>query len=268
MEFLAGKGVHMERPNHNGATPLFYAATNGHLDVVKLLLERGVCADTADAEGTTPFHVACRRGDVALAETLADHGVDIDKLASDGQSALEVAVAHERKSVVAWLSRIQSVPATTPKLVAALQRRAWAMLSITPQSGGLLSYDLLELTGKTVPNRVSWQFAMSIVGSPVERSFKPTTMQRLAPPIQNEAYTDAREGVDAVAQRAPPVVPISRPFPGHPAVRGGATGEDVGATRSLQEGARADEAPGLLRAAGMDGGAARETERTERSSTA
>lgn len=207
VKFLADHRVDMELPNHNGATPLFYAATNGHLDVIQLLLKRGVCADTVDAEGASPFHAACRQGHVAVAEALADHGVNIDAVASNGQSALEVAEAHERSSVVSWLSHIQSVPATTPKLVAALQRQAWAKISITPQTSRFLSYDLLELTSKNIPSRVSWRFAMTVVrAQPVaECRSKGSAVQTLVPSVKFNMSTA-----------------VDRPFPCPPALRGAA----------------------------------------------
>ena len=224
VEWLAGEGVDMERPNHNGSTPLFYAATNGHLDVVKLLLKMGVCADTGDAEGMSPFYAACRQGHLLVAEALADHGVSIDTPASNGQSALDVAVANERRSVVSWLSHIQSVPATTTKLVAALQRQAWAMLSITPCISDLLSYDLLELSGKSIPTRVPWQFAMRAVGAPSVSVFK-STVEVMAPPVEDEPRCDTRED-ENVAQLLPGELPRSRPPTCQPALRGGAGGGD------------------------------------------
>lgn len=269
-EYLASEGVDMERPNHNGSTPLFYAATNGHLDVVKMLLSRGVCADTADAEGMSPLHAACRQGHLLVAEALADHGVSIDTPASNGQSALDVAVAHERRSVVSWLSHIQSVPATTTKLVAALQRQAWAMLSITSGISDLLSYDLLELSGKNIPIRVSWQFAMRLLGAPSGRNFK-SPVQTMARPIEDEAHGDATEGVDVATLQLipPPASSLSRPLPCQPTLRGGAASEGGGAARPRPvEGERSDAVPPLLHAAGIDVDGAGETERTERSSTA
>jgi hypothetical protein len=222
VEFLADQHVDMERPNHNGASPMFYAASNGHIAVVKLLLSRGVSANTADADGTSPFHVACRQGHVCVAEALADCGADIDTTAADGQSALEVAVAHERRSVVAWLSHVQSVPSTTPKLVAALQRQAWAAISLSSPLGLLLSYDLLEVIGNTVPARVSWQFAMQIVNQ------LPDGQSDRAP---GDAHTATEQVIPLPTMLpVPPPRPLTPPalpprIRGRPSARGGGGGD-------------------------------------------
>ena len=207
VEFLAAQGVDMTRSNHNGATPLFYAATNGHLAVVQTLLKRGVSGmDTSDSDGVTPFMVACRQGHVSVAEALADEGADIEARSADNQSALEVAKAHDRRSVVSWLTRIQSVPSTTPRLVAARQRLALSMVSGMAMGATActlqMSYDLLETIGKLQPARVTWQFAMKFVQSSGAGQTLPAT-QIAAPPIG----TDGRDLAVSTLLLTRPVTP-------------------------------------------------------------
>ena len=43
---------------YKGSTPLYWAATNGHADVVQLLLEAGADLDKADVEGESPLYWA------------------------------------------------------------------------------------------------------------------------------------------------------------------------------------------------------------------
>ena len=45
-----------------GRTPLYVAAQNGHLEVVKLLLSRKCSLSAADAMGMLPLHHACAQG--------------------------------------------------------------------------------------------------------------------------------------------------------------------------------------------------------------
>lgn len=55
-------------------TPLWYAAANGHLEVVQLLLERGAKVDTEDADGLVPLSWADYHGYTEIRELLLDNG--------------------------------------------------------------------------------------------------------------------------------------------------------------------------------------------------
>ncbi|KAF2818089.1 ankyrin, partial [Ophiobolus disseminans] len=46
----------------DGWTPLFLAADSGHLEVVKLLLEKGADFTVPTNDGWTPLHVASYKG--------------------------------------------------------------------------------------------------------------------------------------------------------------------------------------------------------------
>ena len=46
------------RPNTAGQTPLFAAATGGHVDAAKVLVRAGAEVDAATSEGWTPLHIA------------------------------------------------------------------------------------------------------------------------------------------------------------------------------------------------------------------
>ncbi len=57
----------------NGATPLWIAAQNGHLEVLKMLLDKGANLNV-DAQGLTPLRVAEKRGHTEIAELLRKAG--------------------------------------------------------------------------------------------------------------------------------------------------------------------------------------------------
>lgn len=74
-------------------TPLSYACSHGHLDVVQELLKRHYCRpDREDNEGNTPFLWATRGEHVQIIDVLAGNpGVDINHRNKAGRSAVYVA---------------------------------------------------------------------------------------------------------------------------------------------------------------------------------
>jgi ankyrin repeat protein len=62
--------------NKTGWTPLHYAATNGHLDVMQLLLEHHAYIDAESPNGSTPLMMAALYGSAAAVKLLLDAGAD------------------------------------------------------------------------------------------------------------------------------------------------------------------------------------------------
>ena len=62
--------------NKTGWTPLHYAATNGHLEIMSLLLENHAYIDAESPNGTTPLMMAAQYGSAAAVTLLLEAGAD------------------------------------------------------------------------------------------------------------------------------------------------------------------------------------------------
>ena len=81
-----------------------YACTNGHTDVVKLLLdtsEMNIDLNARSNEGSTAIMLACRHGHKDVVQLLLNHS-DIDLYVKDnsGRTALMIARRWKRKDIV------------------------------------------------------------------------------------------------------------------------------------------------------------------------
>jgi ankyrin len=77
-----GPGMYRSRavPSPTGAmTPLLYAARDGNLPMVRLLLDAGAEIDRPSANGTTPLVVAILNNHIELALNLVERGADINR---------------------------------------------------------------------------------------------------------------------------------------------------------------------------------------------
>ncbi|CAK4105663.1 unnamed protein product [Aphanomyces euteiches] len=62
----------------SGRSPLHEASDNGHLDVLKSLLDRGARLDTTGRIGRSPLHEAAANGHLDVVKELLDRGAGHD----------------------------------------------------------------------------------------------------------------------------------------------------------------------------------------------
>jgi hypothetical protein len=86
-EFL-NSGIGTDSFNSHYGTPLMAAIANGHLNVVKLLAERGANIRESLAFGMTPLMMASRMGYANIVSYLLQSGSEVDATGHTGETAL------------------------------------------------------------------------------------------------------------------------------------------------------------------------------------
>jgi 26S proteasome non-ATPase regulatory subunit 10 len=69
-----------------GLTPLFDAASRGHVEIAQMLLERGAVIDARDDDGETSLHMAVEAGRIQVAQLLLKHGADVNARDKSGKT--------------------------------------------------------------------------------------------------------------------------------------------------------------------------------------
>lgn len=99
---LFEKGADVAVRDHTGWTCLLAASSSGHVEIVKLLLEMNADVSEHDNTKTTPLYFAARNGYVELAKILLEHGADVNAVQQQGWTPL-CAASNENKYDVARL---------------------------------------------------------------------------------------------------------------------------------------------------------------------
>lgn len=94
---LIDKGADVNKP---GWTPLHYAATHGHLDLMNLLLEHYAYIDAASPNGSTPLMMAAMYGTTSAVKLLLEADADPMLRNTQGFSALDFAQKAARVEAV------------------------------------------------------------------------------------------------------------------------------------------------------------------------
>ena len=97
------KGLKYSFTDYEGRTPLSWAAQEGKLAIVRILIYRGANLDEADRERHTPLLRAVKSGHEAVACLLIDKGADIHAKNNWGSTALILALANGHEAVARLL---------------------------------------------------------------------------------------------------------------------------------------------------------------------
>lgn len=84
-------------------TPLNIALSQGHLEIVKVLLNNNADVQTMTKVGWTPLHLASRKGDLEIVKILIDKGAEINSTDRRGWTPLDLASSRGHVNVVKLL---------------------------------------------------------------------------------------------------------------------------------------------------------------------
>ena len=85
--------IHWQDPESENCTALHHACRNGHLEVVKLLVEHGASIAATDGKGVTPILEAAGHECLDVVRFLEENGSDINAVAADGRTILHFSAA-------------------------------------------------------------------------------------------------------------------------------------------------------------------------------
>lgn len=99
VRFLIERGAKLnEQPGE--VTPLIMAAWSGHQETVVVLLQAGSNPNAKDESGWSALTHAARKGYVDIARLLIEHGADVNVRLSDGNTPLSWAQAKKNQKMI------------------------------------------------------------------------------------------------------------------------------------------------------------------------
>ncbi|KAH8717928.1 Vegetative incompatibility protein HET-E-1 [Beauveria bassiana] len=106
----------LSRKDNYGRTPLFWAATQGHKDMVELLLDHGARINSKDRSKLTALHIAITGGHKDVVSVLLDRSASIESKASYGDTPLIRAIQANSEEIIELLlehgARVDGLPSS------------------------------------------------------------------------------------------------------------------------------------------------------------
>jgi ankyrin repeat protein len=88
LKFLIERGDSVHTPNNLGCTPLQTASFDGNLKIINILIENGADVNKADVAGYSPLYTAANNGHLEAVKLLIEKGADINQLGNSGWTPL------------------------------------------------------------------------------------------------------------------------------------------------------------------------------------
>jgi len=132
MRRLIAAGSPVDEPDRAGWTPLFWAAMHGHAACVKELIGTGRVDVHGVVDDDTALLIAARKGHIDVIEALREAGCDISLASNDGRTPLSCAVWFGHDELV---SHLFSLGLFTPDMLNACSLQGSTLLSLAAYQG-------------------------------------------------------------------------------------------------------------------------------------
>ena len=101
---LIDKGAQVDAKSIVGRTPLHFAADEGHIEIVRLFCDRGADVEARSDGGYRPLHLAAIHGHISIVkELIEERNAEINARNGDGETALRVAREYNKTDIAAYL---------------------------------------------------------------------------------------------------------------------------------------------------------------------
>jgi YidC/Oxa1 family membrane protein insertase len=166
---LDQEGASVDEPDESGMRPIGVAVAKGHLELVKVLLDRGADVTFVDAAGNTLLHYAAGYGHVGVLQSLlqaeggAWPGLSWSELKNGaGQSVLDVAAANREDNMVGFL--VETLGEGHPQ-VAKLKQEMQEMLQLKMQQQQVQLQQLAQAAEQRAANEANGTELVGVAGA-------------------------------------------------------------------------------------------------------
>jgi len=190
VRFLIKHGADVNACDSSGDTPLCYAAFARHAEIAELLLEGGADPDGSDCETewshcspTAPVNWAASNGDVRLLKLLIKAGADVDISGRNGGLPLNAAIHEEREDTDVMKVLLDAGANVNPKGEDPPPLHVAAMYSHQVIAGMLLDRGAdidAKYRGSTAAERAVWDDRVEMIRFLDRRGATPTPVSAAA----------------------------------------------------------------------------------------
>jgi ankyrin repeat protein len=107
VKYLVDNGVSVTRKYSDGFTPLDQAVGGGYKKIIVFLINSGVDVNQRTVNGTA-LHTACAYGKLEIVKTLVKNGANVRTKDENGWTARSYAGYYKRKKLVDYLERVRN----------------------------------------------------------------------------------------------------------------------------------------------------------------